>query len=242
MKWVTSSMASTLRVRTWTDVGGKPDPIVVIDCWTFADSLRTVGGSRPRSRRDRACHAVAGGSLSKILSTYFSHCNGENPGSAAIDGFVQPGFNLPSLDVDGPEVSSHMNSQTHQKEKKMLRLTKKKFVLGAATVCVLAIAAGAYAYFISTGSGTATATVGSSSTVTLTARSGQPRPAPRRPSPSPSTILPPANSRRDDLADENRTGRESLHLRDHLGEEAPKPSTWPRSRSTPSTDRATPRP
>jgi hypothetical protein len=49
----------------------------------------------------------------------------------------------------------------------MLRLTKKKFVLGAATVCVLAIAAGAYAYFTTTGSGTATATVGSSSTVTL---------------------------------------------------------------------------
>ena len=49
----------------------------------------------------------------------------------------------------------------------MLRLTKKKFVLGAATVCVLAIAAGAYAYFSTTGSGTATATVGSSSAVIL---------------------------------------------------------------------------
>lgn len=51
----------------------------------------------------------------------------------------------------------------------MLRLTKKKFVLGAATVCVMAIAAGAYAYFSTTGSGTATATVGSSSAVTLKA-------------------------------------------------------------------------
>lgn len=49
----------------------------------------------------------------------------------------------------------------------MLRLTKKKFVLVAATVCVLAIAAGAYAYFSSTGSGTATATVGSSQAVVL---------------------------------------------------------------------------
>jgi hypothetical protein len=49
----------------------------------------------------------------------------------------------------------------------MLRLTKKKLILGAATVCVLAIAAGAYAYFTSTGSGTATATVGSGSAVTL---------------------------------------------------------------------------
>jgi hypothetical protein len=60
-----------------------------------------------------------------------------------------------------------MNSQTHPKEKKMLRLTKKKFVLGAATVCVMAIAAGAYAYFTTTGSGTATATVGSASAVTI---------------------------------------------------------------------------
>jgi hypothetical protein len=49
----------------------------------------------------------------------------------------------------------------------MLRLTKKKLVLGAATVCMLAIAGGAYAYFTATGSGTATATVGSSSTVVL---------------------------------------------------------------------------
>jgi hypothetical protein len=51
----------------------------------------------------------------------------------------------------------------------MLRLSKKRFVLGAVAVCALAIAAGAYAYFSSTGSGTATATVGSSSAVTLKA-------------------------------------------------------------------------
>ena len=49
----------------------------------------------------------------------------------------------------------------------MLRLTKKRAILGAATVCALVLAAGAYAYFTSTGSGTATATVGSSTAVTL---------------------------------------------------------------------------
>jgi hypothetical protein len=49
----------------------------------------------------------------------------------------------------------------------MLRLTKKRAVLAATTVCCLALAAGAYAYFTSTGSGTATATVGTSAGLTL---------------------------------------------------------------------------
>ena len=49
----------------------------------------------------------------------------------------------------------------------MLRLTKKRAILGAVAVFALVLAAGAYAYFTSTGSGTATATVGSSTAVTL---------------------------------------------------------------------------
>jgi hypothetical protein len=53
------------------------------------------------------------------------------------------------------------------KEKPMLRLTKKRAILGAVVVVALTLAAGAYAYFSTTGTGTATATVGSSSAVTL---------------------------------------------------------------------------
>jgi hypothetical protein len=50
----------------------------------------------------------------------------------------------------------------------MLRLTKKRFAVGAVVVCALVVAAGAYAYFTAgTGSGTATGTVGSATTVTL---------------------------------------------------------------------------
>jgi hypothetical protein len=56
---------------------------------------------------------------------------------------------------------------TPTKEKPMLRLTKKRVILGAAVVCALTLAAGAYAYFTTTGTGTATATVGSSTAVTL---------------------------------------------------------------------------
>jgi hypothetical protein len=58
-----------------------------------------------------------------------------------------------------------MNTPT--KEKPMLRLTKKRVILGAAVVCALTLAAGAYAYFTTTGTGTGTASVGSSSTLTL---------------------------------------------------------------------------
>lgn len=49
----------------------------------------------------------------------------------------------------------------------MSYLSKRRVLLGLASICVLALAAGAYAYFTSTGSGTVTATVGSSSAVTL---------------------------------------------------------------------------
>ncbi len=49
----------------------------------------------------------------------------------------------------------------------MLRLTKKRAIVAATTVCCLALAAGAFAYFSSTGSGTATATVGTSTGLTL---------------------------------------------------------------------------
>jgi hypothetical protein len=46
-------------------------------------------------------------------------------------------------------------------------LSRKRAVIGLASVCVVAVAAIAYAYFTSTGSGTATATVGTSSAVTI---------------------------------------------------------------------------
>ena len=49
----------------------------------------------------------------------------------------------------------------------MSYLSKRRVLLGLASICVLALAAGAYAYFTSTGSGTVTATVGSSSAVTI---------------------------------------------------------------------------
>lgn len=49
----------------------------------------------------------------------------------------------------------------------MSYLSKRRVLLGLASICVLALAAGAYAYFTSTGSGTVTATVGNSSAVTL---------------------------------------------------------------------------
>ncbi len=49
----------------------------------------------------------------------------------------------------------------------MFRLTKKRAIVAAVTVGMLAVAAGAFAYFSTTGSGTATATVGSSTAVTL---------------------------------------------------------------------------
>jgi hypothetical protein len=49
----------------------------------------------------------------------------------------------------------------------MRSATKKRLLMGFASVCALGIAAAAYAYFTTTGSGTATATVGTSSAVTL---------------------------------------------------------------------------